>query len=573
MHLTRIALSILLLFINLEDNPKEKSVFISPLTIPLSLSSNFGELRTDHFHSGIDLRTQGVTGKEIVAAASGYVYRISVSPGGFGKALYMKHPSGYSTVYGHLDRFIPGIEEYVKKRQYEQKSFTINIYPPSDKFEFKQGEVIAYSGNTGSSSGPHLHYEIRKSDTEAPVNPLIFDFGVEDNIKPIIERLVIYPVGRNSMINGDYKPLRLNVSGGHGNYYVPSEKEILISGKAGFGIKSFDLMNESYSRFSAYSISLKVDSNVVYRKIMDSFMFDETRYINSHIDYETLMRERTYIEKLFRQPNNKLSLYKDIKNDGIVNITENRKYHISIEVTDIKGNKSELSFYVRFSVPWKKETFDPEIKNSITMPYGRNNRFAAKNISVTIPAGSLYDTLYFEYKKTQGINGMLSEIHQVHNKYVPVHKAYSLAIKPDIIPAGKESKMLIAEITEDWKRIPLTSRWEDGFLVANPLRFGSFFVGIDTVPPAINPEETISGADLSDKKLLKIRIFDNFSGIKSYESYIDGNWALFEWDQKNNLIIHALDSDRMEKGKNHSFTLKVKDNCENVSIYKCDFFW
>ena len=573
MQLTRIVLSLLLLFVHFDDNPKDKSLFSSPIIIPLSLSSNFGELRADHFHSGIDLRTQGVIGKEIVATASGYVYRISVSPGGFGKALYLRHPSGYSTVYGHLDRFIPEIDKYVKTRQYEQKSFAINIYPPSDKFEFKQGEIIAYSCNTGSSSGPHLHYEIRKSDNEIPLNPLLFDFGIEDNIKPVIEKLVIYPLDRNSVINNSDKPLRLNVSGGHGNYYIPSEKEIIISGRAGFGIKSFDLLNESYSRISPYSITLIVDSSVVFRKIMDSFSFDETRYINSHIDYETFIRERVYIEKLFRQPNNKLSVYRDVLNNGFINFNDRKKHHISIVVSDINGNKSELSFIARSALPERKEISADEAKNSITMPYGRNNRFTAINISVTIPSGALYDTLYFEYRRTPAINGMLSDIHQVHNRYTPVHKAYTLAIKPSVVPAGKESKMLIAEITEDWKRIPLTSRWEDGFLVANPVKFGSFFIGIDTVPPVISPEGAISGANLSGNSLLKIRIYDNFSGIKSYEPVIDGNWALFEWDQKNNLIIYQFDPERIKKGTTHSLTLKVKDNSNNVSIYKCDFFW
>ena len=159
------------------NNPKDKSIFISPVKIPLLLSANFGELRIDHFHSGLDIKTQGVTGKEVVAAASGYIYRISVSPGGFGKALYIRHPSGYSTVYGHLDRFTPEIEEYVKAQQYEKKSYLVTLFPAKDKFPVKQGELIAYSGNSGSSAGPHLHYEIRKSESEIPVNPLLFEFG------------------------------------------------------------------------------------------------------------------------------------------------------------------------------------------------------------------------------------------------------------------------------------------------------------------------------------------------------------------------------------------------------------
>jgi len=217
-------LIISILFSNiLSDKPKDKTLFISPVKIPLLLSANFGELRIDHFHSGIDIKTQGVTGQEIVSASFGYIYRIGVSPGGFGKALYIKHPSGYSTVYGHLDRFTPEIDEYVKERQYEKKSFLVTLYPPKEKFTVKQGDLIAYSGNSGSSGGPHLHYEIRRSENEKPVNPLVFDFGIRDNIDPVIEKLFIYPVNIQTSINGQNSVRRIDVQGGHGNFYVPSE--------------------------------------------------------------------------------------------------------------------------------------------------------------------------------------------------------------------------------------------------------------------------------------------------------------------------------------------------------------
>ncbi|MBE3085035.1 MAG: M23 family metallopeptidase, partial [Bacteroidetes bacterium] len=253
MLLTRFIIISILFFNTLNDNPKDKSIFISPVKIPLLLSSNFGELRIDHFHSGLDIKTQGVTGKEVIAAANGYVYRISVSPGGFGKALYVRHPSGYSTVYGHLDKFIPEIEEYVKTLQYEKRSYLVTLFPDKEKFPVRQGELIAWSGNSGSSGGPHLHYEIRKSDSELPVNPLLFEFGTGDNIEPVIERLVIYPINSHTLINNQNSIKKLNVSGGHGNYYIPAENKIVISGLAGFGIKSFDLLNNSYNKCAVYS--------------------------------------------------------------------------------------------------------------------------------------------------------------------------------------------------------------------------------------------------------------------------------------------------------------------------------
>ena len=573
MHIIIIYLFSILFFNNLDENPKDRSIFISPVKIPLALSANFGELRTDHFHSGLDIKTQGVTGKEIVAAASGYVYRINVSPGGFGKALYIRHPSGYSTVYGHLDRFVPEIEEYVVTRQYEEKSFLVSLFPPKDKFHFNQGDIIAYSGNSGSSSGPHLHYEIRKAESEIPVNPLLFDFGIGDDIEPVIERLAIYPVRKNTLINNQNKTYIISVSGGHGNYYIPSRNEIRISGVAGFGIKSFDLLNDSYNKCSVYSITLSIDSIPVFRYLMDAFSFNETRYINSHIDYETFIKEKTYFEKTFLQPNNKLSVYKDVVNNGVFNFNDDKKHHVEIVVTDIYNNKSLLSFFVRSVPPRATENMPEQENNFVLMPFSRNNRFVSKNISVNIPSGALYDTLYFEYKKSPGNNGMLSEVHHVHNRFTPLHRPYTLSIKPGRIPAGKESKMLLVQLGDDMKKNPLNSRWEEGYIVTNTSSFGSFYVGIDTIPPVINPNGLFSGANLTGKSELRIRITDSFSGINSYEPLIDNKWALFEYDQKNNLLIYRFDSKRIEKGTKHTLSLKVTDNRDNQSTYKCEFTW
>ena len=573
MHIIIIYLFSILFFNNLDENPKDRSIFISPVKIPLALSANFGELRTDHFHSGLDIKTQGVTGKEIVAAASGYVYRINVSPGGFGKALYIRHPSGYSTVYGHLDRFLPEIEEYVVTRQYEEKSFLVSLFPPKDKFHFNQGDIIAYSGNSGSSSGPHLHYEIRKAESEIPVNPLLFDFGIGDDIEPVIERLAIYPVRKNTLINNQNKKYIISVSGGHGNYYIPSRNEIRISGVAGFGIKSFDLLNDSYNKCSVYSITLSIDSIPVFRYLMDAFSFNETRYINSHIDYETFIKEKTYFEKTFLQPNNKLSVYKDVVNNGVFNFNDDKKHHVEIVVTDIYNNKSLLSFFLRSVPPRATENRSEQENNFVMMPFSRNNRFVSKNISVNIPSGALYDTLYFEYKKSPGNNGMLSEVHHVHNRFTPLHRPYTLSIKPGRIPAGKESKMLLVQLGDDMKKNPLNSRWEEGYIVTNTSSFGSFYVGIDTIPPVINPNGLFSGANLTGKSELRIRITDSFSGINSYEPLIDNKWALFEYDQKNNLLIYRFDSKRIEKGTKHTLSLKVTDNRDNQSTYKCEFTW
>lgn len=572
MFLIRLFYISILLISTLIVVPEDRIIFIPPLKIPVLLSANFGELRIDHFHSGLDIKTQGVTGKEVVAAANGYIYRISVTPGGFGNALYLRHPSGYSTVYGHLDRFAPDIEKYVKSQQYERKSFQVTFFPPKEKFPVNQGDLIAYSGNSGGSGGPHLHFEVRKSDSEIPVNPLLFNIGIRDDIRPVIEKLFIYPVNKNSLVSGQHSIKKVTVSGSNGSYYLPEGTDITISGPAGFGIKSYDLLNESHNKCEVYSISLKVDSTVIFRYIMDEFSFNESRYINSHIDYETYMRENSFIERTFILPNDKLSVYKDVINRGIYNFSDNKIHRIEIEVNDIFHNKSTLRFDVKSELSVNPPAA-PVKKEGVMMPFNRTNRFRTGDIAVTIPAGALYDTLNFMYKKDIGNSMMYSDVHYIHNKYTPVQKAFSISIKPSVIPSGKESKLIVVQLSDDFKKSALSSSYSDGFVTADALSFGMFFVGIDTVAPDIYPVSFQSGGDLSGKSELKIRITDDLSGIQSYDPLIDGNWALFEYDQKNDLLIYRFDPERITKGTMHKLVLKVTDNKNNQSEFDCDFKW
>jgi hypothetical protein len=574
MSLWKKLLFILILLISTIINAQtKKSLFISPLKIPLSLSASFGELRADHFHSGIDIKTQGVIGKEVVASDDGYVYLLLVTPGGFGRAIFIRHPSGYSTVYGHLDSYAPEIEEYVKAKQYENKSFAVTIYPPKERFQITRGEIIGFSGNSGSSSGPHLHFEIRKSDREKPVNPLLFNFGIEDNLKPVIERLAIYPGSGYTTINGRSGNIYLNLTGADGNYSLSGDTELRINGPAGFGITSYDYMNNTSSRFGINSIDLRIDSIPWFTYDINEFSFSETRYINAHIDYEAFIRNNLEIERIFVLPNDKLSLYKNYMNNGLFDFNDNKSHAIKIIVKDGSNNKAILSFIVKPGVPKTLLAREQKDSSVSVMPYGKSNLFISDGVRVNIPSGALYDTLHFKYSKSNGNRDLLSDIHHIHNRYTPLQTAYNLSIRPDIIPAGKASKLIIVQIDEKKKVSYAGGTFSNGYINADLLAFGNFGIAMDTIPPVISPNGLSQGVNLSEKKEIRIKITDDLSGIKTYTGMIDGKWALFEYDPRYDLLIYKFDPMRITKGTEHKLYLKVTDNCDNTSIYNCDFIW
>jgi hypothetical protein len=306
---------------------------------------------------------------------------------------------------------------------------------------------------------------------------------------------------------------------------------------------------------------------------MDGFLFSESRYVNSHIDYETFMKENIYIERAFVLPGDRLSVYKHTINRGLFNFKDNKTHFAEIIVTDAYNNKSTLTFRIRTQKEKRQTQAVPADQNLVIMPYEKSNKFTSENVSVNIPSGALYDTLRFSYKMEKRINTMYSDLHYIHNKFTPLHKAFTLSVKPAIIPAGKESKMLLVRLDDDLKKVAATSSWTGAYLTADLLSFGRYYVGIDTIAPFISANGLVNGANLTGKKEIRIMIKDDLSGIKSYEPTIDGNWALFEYDQKNDMLIYKFDEARIRKGSKHSLSLKVIDNKDNYSTFNCNFIW
>jgi len=547
--------------------------FISPLDTTLNLSGTFGELRSDHFHSGIDIKTEEVEGFKVYAIADGYVSRIKITPGGYGKAIYISHPNGYISVYAHLQKYNNSINEYVINEQYKRELYTLDLYPEKDFLIVKKGEVIAFAGNTGRSGGPHLHFEIRDEATQKPINPLLFGFEVKDKIKPKINLLKVYPTSPDALINHKNKASEFFTKW-NGSYYVLHNNDtILISGKVYFGVNTYDPFNKGKNKNGVYSIELLVDSNLIYAHDLEIFSFAETRYLNSLIDYKEYKLKKRMVQKSFIQPNNHLSIYKTAINRGIIDFDDNNVHQVTYFISDMAGNVSTLLFYVKSSIPVEKITIDTEQKGKTGkwFSYTINNIFKTDDLIFEVPGKAIYDTLYFDYKVLPGLNNSFSKVYQLHYDYVPLHTWCNLLIKSDTLPAELQDKALIVKIDNDNEFTSVGGEWEDGYIKTRIRKFGEYCILTDTTPPEIIPFNISNNKNIAKQNTIRIKITDELSGINSYRGTLNDKWILMEYDEKNDLLIYKFD-ELLNKGEN-IFILEVIDNKDNFAKYKAKLFY
>ena len=543
-----------------------------PVDFPMRLSGNFGELRSNHFHAGIDIKTAGAEGKQVHAIADGYVSRIKVSANGYGHALYIDHPDqGLTSVYGHLQAFNQQVHQYVREQQYKKETFEIQLFPEDKQFQVQKGEVIGLSGNTGSSKGPHLHFEIRDLTRQEPLNPLHFNLDIPDRIPPKIFNVAIYPLGPKASVNGEgHKQILDVVARGKGRYKLMGQETPRLHGRIGFALRSFDFLDSTPNWCGLYAVKLYVDSTLMYHHQMDRFSFYETRYINSLIDYEEKIRNNQSFQKSFREPNNQLGIYEYLRNSGIYDFQNDTLHNILYRITDTYGNTSEVTFQVRSrKQPPKKlnqsDTTTPQdTLTAVPMAFDQANSFRRSDIRLDFPSHAFYDTIYFEYHKqdmADATKPFYSDLHQVHNRYTPVNKNFSLSIHPHGLPDMLKDKTFIARVDEEDESYEYTGgEFINGFISTNVRSFGKYVVMVDRKPPQIKPF-------IINKRKISFKIEDELSGINSYNGYINGRWVLFEYDPKNDLLIYRIDPERLPKASSYELELYVSDALNNVATY------
>ena len=540
--------------------------FRSPLDIvPPALAGSFGELRANHFHSGMDYRTNQREGYPVYAIADGYISRLRVQNSGFGLALYINHPNGYTSVYGHLQRFGPKIAQQVKSIQYQKKSYELDEFPNSQFLPVRKGDVIAYTGNTGSSGGPHLHFEIRDTKTEATINPQLFGLEIPDNIPPVIYSMYVYRLNKkpfNEFIPKQY----FQVIGGSGNYHLNKVNTINLSGEIGFGIITTDKHNGASGTNGVYSITLELDGQPVYTSVLEKFSFENSKAVNAHIDYPTYINTRRSIQKSFVDSGNPLKIYYNLVNNGKIEFTDGRLHRLKYIVTDSKGNKSTLAFNVQADVKAVISTPEP-VRGAFDYSYATPNEFNTEEIKVIIPKGSLYNDLNFTYKRLPkpAVNAY-SAVHQIHNNLTPLHAGFELWIKADSTLDKHQQKALIVNTA----RSSQGGYFENGYVKAKPRNFGSYFITVDTIPPTITPVNIANGKNMNGISKMSFKIRDNLSGIKSFNGYIDGRWILMEFDTKSASLWHTFD-ERTAPGK-HTLEIIVTDMKDNNRNYSITFY-
>lgn len=543
--------------------PYPRDYFRSPLDIPLFLSGNFGELRTNHFHAGLDFKTQQKQGLNVYAAADGYVSRIKISPYGYGKAIYIDHPNGYTTVYGHLSKYGPALEEYVKKEQYKQQSFEIDIFPKPGELVVKKGDIIAFSGNTGGSGGPHLHFEFRNTVTEKIINPMFFGFDtlVADTRVPVITGLMVYPLGPDSSVNQSQKPLMVGLSLQPDGSYIADHLQ--VSGKIGFGISTFDQSNDNYTKTGVYKVQSYLNGNEGFGYEFNTFAFDEGRYVNALLDYPRFKKMGMRLQKLFMPAPYPLSLIRAGQDSGMITIMPNLTDNYKIEVSDFNGNKVVVNVPIDYSPLMPTIFADPELKTPYLLRAAVDNNYKKDNMSVFFPAGTFYEDFYLNFDVRDSILFL-------HDDSVAVHKNFTVTIENSAFQDADKDKVFIASVNGNRKSYNAT-KWKGNVFTAQTKDLGQFQLAKDVDAPRISAPNFKQGKWISKLKTLEFTIRDNLSGIKNYYGKLNGNWILFEYDYKTKRITHNLDDNVFQDGRN-DLKVVVTDNVGNSAIFETWFF-
>jgi hypothetical protein len=542
-----------------------KDYFIYPVDARISLAANFGELRPNHYHMGLDCRTNQVINRPVKAAAEGYISRVSVAPFGFGQAIYITHPNGFTTVYGHLHSFIPALEQYVKQQQYKQESWNVSLEIPAGLFPVKKGQLIAHSGNTGGSQGPHCHFEIRDTKTGKVFNELLFGLPVPDNVPPSIVRLYQYDRNKSTY---SQTPQNLPIKKVNGKYTTVTSIISVNTDKISFGISANDKQSGSDNPNGIYEAVIYLDNVPLSAFQLDSISYNETRYVNANVDYKTRAAGGPYIQHLSRLPGYPQGVYKDINGDGVIYLKDQNVHQVKIIVKDANGNSSVLEFKIKRNSASADMANSSSSFNGIEFQPGLVNVFENEEIEVFLPATTLYDSIAFFYSEKKSVSSnSYSSTYSVLSGLIPAQNDFTISIKADkTVDENLQNQILIKRTWNGKTEVAKANRHMDWY-AAKFNTFGNFELIADDEPPtiSINFHEN---ANLSHYRNIVVTPKDNNDQIKNFRAELDGKWLRFSNDKGRNFIY---DFDEKCSSGRHELKISVEDEAGNQTIKTLHF--